>query len=76
MRALGREFARDGYGDNDGKGWARRVAIAKLVYPRLRQGVPSLGLSLGVAVAQLAALALPLVVVTWDLRGQVSLPLL
>ena len=76
IRALGREFARDGYGGNDGKGWARRVAIAKLVYPRLRQGVPSLGLSLGVAVAQLAALALPLVVVTWDLRGQVSLPLL
>ena len=76
IAALGREFARGDYGGEGAKGWMQRFNIAKLAYPRLLQGIPGFGVTVGVLAAQGNALIGPLVLAAWYLRQPAELPLL
>ena len=76
LAALGREFARDAYGDNGIRGWMQRQNVARLAYPRLLQGVPGLGVTIAALSAQGTALLAPLVVVVWLWQQPDSIPLM
>lgn len=56
IRALGREFAKANYGNTSASGWMQRLNVARLAYPRLLQGSPGLGASLGILTLQATAL--------------------
>lgn len=56
IRALGREFAKTNYGGTSASGWMQRLNVARLAYPRLLQGSPGIGTSLGILAAQGTAL--------------------
>jgi len=64
LHALGLEFARKDYGAGS-KGFLRRMGIARLAYPRLMQGVPGLGLSLGVLAGLMLSWTLPTAIMVW-----------
>jgi len=76
ITALGREFTQGEYGDNGPHGWTQRMNLARLAYPRLLQGIPGLGVTVGVLATQGTALLLPLVFVASLWGSPEALPLM
>lgn len=76
IAALGREFARKDYGGGSAQGWMQRLNIARLAYPRLLQGIPGIGVTVGALFAQGSALLLPLTLVVWSLQQPEPMPLM
>lgn len=74
--ALGHEFGSGDYGITGAKGWAFRQNIAKIAYPRLLQGVPGLGVSIGALAIQGLAFFAPLVLIIWAMQQPEQTPLM
>lgn len=75
LHAMALEFARRDYGGGS-VGYSRRLAVARMAYPRLLQGVPSVGASLGITASLAAAWLVPLAAMIWAGQQPERQPLL
>ena len=73
---LGQHLAQPEFSDSSTKGWLRRTTTASIAYPRLLQGVPGIGTSLGVLTVHSFAFFAPLLMAAWLVQQPGQAPIM